>query len=97
VLKSGYAVEKLQERRMDKTTVFVLMYSIIATLIMKITYIERINPHFLCTVCFDEDEWKFLYCTANKTKKPSEKPYTITEAVTYLCWLGGPKRAPSVL
>ena len=28
VLKSGCAVEKLQERRMDKTTVLVLMYSI---------------------------------------------------------------------
>jgi len=39
VLKSGCAVEKLQERerRMDKTTVLVLMYSIIATFIMNIT------------------------------------------------------------
>ena len=31
VLKSGCAVEKLQERRMDKTTVLVLMYSIITS------------------------------------------------------------------
>jgi len=46
VLKSGCAVEKLQERRMDKTTVLVLMYSVIATFIMNITYIARINPHF---------------------------------------------------
>jgi len=95
VLKSGCAVEKLQERSMDKTTLLVLMYSIIATFIMNITYIARINPHLLCTVCFDEDEWKVLYCTANKIKKPPEKPYTIAEAVTYLSWLGGPRRAPS--
>jgi len=95
VLKSGCAVEKLQERRMDKTTVLVLMYSVIATFIMNITYIARINPHFPCTVCFEEDEWKVLYCTANKTRKPPEKPYMIAEAVTYLSWLGGPKRAPS--
>jgi len=95
VLKSGCAVEKLQERSMDKTTVLVLMYSIIATFIMNITYRARISPHLPCTVCFDEDEWKVLYCTANKTKTSPEKPYTIAEAVTYLSWLGGPKRAPS--
>ena len=95
VLKSGCTIEKLQERNMEKTTTLVLMYSIIATFIMNITYIARIHPQLPCTVCFEEDEWKVLYCTANKTKKPPEKPYTIAEAVTYLSWLGGPKRAPS--
>jgi hypothetical protein len=95
VLKSGCAVEKLQERSMEKTTTLVLMYSIIAAAIMNITFIARIHPQLPCTVCFEEDEWKVLYCTANKTKKPPEQPYTIAEAVTYLSWLGGPKRAPS--
>jgi hypothetical protein len=95
VLKSGCKIEKLQERSMKKTTTLVLMYSIIAALILNITYIARIHPHLPCTVCFEEDEWKLLYCTANKTKKPPEQPYTIAEAVTYLSWLGGPKRAPS--
>ena len=95
VLKSGCAVEKLQERSMEKTTTLVLMYSIIAAAIMNITYIARIHPQLPCTVCFEEDEWKLLYCTANKTKKPPDKPYTIEEAVTFLSWLGGPKRAPS--
>jgi hypothetical protein len=41
-----------------------------------------------------EDEWKLLYCVANKSKKEPKKPYTIKEAVDYLGWLGGPKRAP---
>jgi hypothetical protein len=41
------------------------------------------------------DEWKQLYCIANKTKKEPEKPYTMKEAVEYLGCLGGPKRAPS--
>jgi hypothetical protein len=95
VLKSGCAVEKLQERSMEKTTLLVLMYSIIAAAIMNITYIARIHPALPCTVCFEEDEWKVLYCTANKTKKPPKKPYTIREAIVYLSWLGGPKRAPS--
>jgi hypothetical protein len=95
VLKSGCSVEKLQERNVEKTVTLVLMYSIIATVIMNITYIARIYPHLPCTICFEENEWKVHYCTANKTKKPPKKPYTIAEAVTYLSWLGGPKRAPS--
>jgi hypothetical protein len=95
VLKSGCAVEKLQERSMEKTTTLVLMYSIIAAAILNITFIARVHPDLPCSVCFEEEEWKVLYCTANKTKVPPEKPYTIGEAVTYLSWLGGPKRAPS--
>jgi hypothetical protein len=77
---------------MEKTTLLVLMYSVIAVAIMNITYIARIHPALPCTVCFEEDEWKVLYCTAHKTKTPPEKPYTIAEAVTYLSWLGGPRR-----
>jgi len=95
VLKSGCRVEKLQERTMEKTTMLVLMYSVIATLLMNLTYIARTNPQLPCTVFFEEEEWKVLYCAANKTKKRPEKPYAIAEAITYLGWLGGPKRAPS--
>jgi hypothetical protein len=95
VLKSGCKVEKLQERRMDKTTLLVLMYSIVAAAIMNITYIGRIHPELPCSVCFERDEWELLYCTGNKTKIPPENPYPIADAVRYLSWLGGPKRAPS--
>ena len=36
-------------------------------------------------------------CIAQQTKQARllKKPYSIEEAVTYLSWLGGPKRAPS--
>jgi hypothetical protein len=95
VLKSGCKVEKLQERSMDKATLLVLMYSIIAATIMNITYIARICPELPCTVFFEKDEWQLLYCTANKTRQRPENPYSIADAVTYLSWLGGPKRAPS--
>jgi hypothetical protein len=94
VLKSGCAVENLQERGMEKTATLVLTYSIIAVMIMNITYIDRIHPQLPCTVRFEEDEWKVLYCTANKTRKSPRKPYTIAPAIIYLGWLGGPKRAP---
>jgi hypothetical protein len=95
VLKPGCAVEKPQERGMEKTTPLALMYSIIATAIMNMAYIAGIHPYLPCTVCFEEGGWKALYCTAHKTKTPPEKPYTIAEAITYLSWLGGPRRAPS--
>ena len=95
VLKSGCKVERLQERSMDKTVLLVLMYSIISVLILNMTYIARIHPNISCTVIFEEDEWKLLFCAANKTKKAPQNPYSIQEAITYLGWLGGPKRAPS--
>jgi len=95
VLKSGCTVEKLQERSIERTTLLVLMYSVIAVAIMNMTYMARLNPKKSCTVFFEEDEWKMLYCTANKTKRLPKKPYTMAEAVMYLSWLGGPKRAPS--
>jgi len=95
VLKPDCGVEKLQERSMDKTTLPVLMYSVIAVVIMNMTYTARIHPEEPCTVFFDEEEWRVLYCAANKTKKAPGKPYSIQEAVGYLGWLGGPKSAPS--
>ena len=62
---------------------------------MNLTYIARIHPEASCSVFFEEEEWKVLYCAANKTKEAPEKPYTMQEAVKYLSWLGGPKMAPS--
>jgi hypothetical protein len=94
-LKSGCAVEKLQERSVDKTTLLVLMYSVIAVAIMNLTYVARVHPEEPCALFFEEDEWKLLYRAANKTKESPLNPYSIQEAVTYLSWLGGPKRAPS--
>ena len=95
VLKSGCTVEKIQERSVARITTLVLMYSIIAVHIMNITYIARINPQLPCTMMFDHEEWKVLYCSVNKTQKAPKQPYSIADAVLYLGRLGGPKRAPS--
>ncbi|MDR2552162.1 MAG: hypothetical protein LBD31_03215 [Treponema sp.] len=92
VLKSGCAVEKLQERTI--TTVLVQMYSVIAAGIMNLTYLARLKPELPCTVYFEEEEWRLLYRAANKTKTAPVKPYTIGEAVNYLGRRGGQKRTP---
>ena len=95
VLKSVCTVEKIQERTLDKITMLIYMYSIIAAKIMNITYLARVSPDISCAVIFEENEWKILYRAANhKTEDPKE-PYTMKEAVDYLGCLGGPKRAPS--
>jgi hypothetical protein len=91
VLKSGCGIEKLQERSIEKTEGLILMYSIIAVMILNMTYIGRLKPELPCFVMLGEEEWKLLYCVANKVKKA----YTVKEAVEYPGRLGGPKRAPS--
>jgi hypothetical protein len=94
VLKSGCAIEKLQERSIEKSTTLIMMYSIIAVKIMNMTYAARLRPDAPCSLVLGEGEWKLLYGVANKTKKEPKKPYTMKEAVEYQGWLGGPKRAP---
>jgi transposase len=69
VLKSGCAREKLQERSIEKTAVLILMYSIIAGKILNMTYAGRLTPELPCSLLLGEDEWKLLYCIANKVKK----------------------------
>jgi hypothetical protein len=80
---------------MEKMKALILMYSVIAVFIMNLTYIARIHPELPRSPLLGEQEWKLLYCVANKVKKEPKKPYTMKEAVDYLGWLGGPKGAPS--
>ena len=89
VLKSGCNIEKIQQRSVNKTVLLILMYSIIAIKILMLTYLARINPEASCETIFEEDEWKILYCIANKTRIPPDEPYTISEAVKYTAALGG--------
>jgi hypothetical protein len=94
LLKGGCAIKKLQKRSIDKTITFILMYSIIAVMILNMTYAARLTPELPCSLLPGEDEWKLLYCMVNKTKKGPKKPYTINEAVDCSGRPGGPKRAP---
>jgi hypothetical protein len=95
VLKSGFAIEKLREQGIDKTTAFILVYSIIAVMILNTTYIGRLKQEPPCSLLLGEDAWKLPYCAANKTRKEPKKPYTIKEAIDYPGWLGCSKRDPS--
>ncbi|GHT60214.1 IS4 family transposase [Spirochaetia bacterium] len=95
VLKSGCVIEKLQERSVERTTTLILMYSVIAVMILSMTYAGRLTPDLPCSMLLEKEEWELLFCVANKTKTTPESPYSVAEAITYLGQLGGPKRAPS--
>lgn len=89
VMKSGCQIEKIQQRSVAKIITVILMYSIISMKILNLTYLARISPDLPCSIIFGEDEWKILYCTANKSQTPPSEPYTIAEAVVYVARLAG--------
>lgn len=69
MLKSDCAIEELQEQSIDKSTLLILMYSMIVMKIMNMTYTARLKPDAPCSVLLGEDEWQLLYCVANKTPR----------------------------
>jgi hypothetical protein len=95
VPKSGFQVEKIQQRTVEKVESMLFIYSVLAMYVMKITFTARICPDLPCDVFLDELEWKFLYRIVKKTKKPPDGPYPISEAVCHIAKLGSHKRAPS--
>jgi hypothetical protein len=96
VLKTGGCnIEKIQARTMEVTLILIMLYSIIAIFIMNLTYAARLTPDQPCSNFFDEEEWKLLYCIANRTGKPPDTPYNLKVAVEYIAQLGSAKRSPS--
>ncbi|GHV93575.1 hypothetical protein AGMMS50268_40780 [Spirochaetia bacterium] len=82
VLKSGCAIEKIQERSVERTTTLILMYSVIAVMILNMTYAGRLTPELPCSILLEKEEWQLLYCVTNKTKMPPKSPYSVAEAIT---------------
>ena len=88
-LKSGCAIEKLQESTADKLVKLIALYSVIAIRIMILTHLARTQSDTSCEAVFEADEWTTLYKVVKMTKKLPEKPPTILEAVIMVAKLGG--------
>jgi len=88
-LKSGCAIEKRQASSREKLEKLIALYSVIALDIMHMTWLARVNPDVSCEILFSEEEWKILYCVANKTNITPENIPTVREAVRYIAILGG--------
>ena len=88
-LKSGCTVEKLQSDTAERLRKLIEIYSIIALRIMIITYLARTDPDSSCEAFLTPVEWKVLFCTVKRTKKPPSKPPTAYEACIMIARLGG--------
>jgi len=88
-LKSGCAIEKLQESTAEKLIKLIAIYSVIAIQIMILTHLARTQPDTSCEAEFETEEWSTLYKVVKKTKITPEKPPTILEVVVMLARLGG--------
>jgi hypothetical protein len=88
-------VEKIQERSFERQASLIVLYTMVAIYIMALTYLGRETPDAPCSALFDEDDWKMLYCAANKTRQVPDKPYSLREAVRYLGKLGSHAGSPS--
>lgn len=95
VLKSGCKIEEKQARSYNSLSILTLLYSVIALIILNLTYMGRVCPNVPANVVFTMEECHVLYHAANKTREEINHEYTIKEAIHDLAVLGGRKGAPS--
>jgi hypothetical protein len=88
-LKSGCKIEDRQLGHADRIETCLAIDMVVAWRIFYLTKLGRETPDVLCTVFFEDAEWKAL--TAYVTKKPvsPEKPPTLKKAIHMLAGLGG--------
>ena len=95
ILKSGRAIEGLQQRTVGGLTSMLLLYSIIAIQIMALTFLARTAPESPASLLFDESELVILWKAANRTKSLPDGIITIARAAKLVAKLGGFAGAPS--
>ncbi|WP_223869974.1 IS4 family transposase [Paenibacillus sabuli] len=74
ILKSRCGVEKLQQRDANALRKLILMYSIIAVDLQRLTYLARLDPDAPCTQAMSEEEWHVLYRIVHQTKQLPAQP-----------------------
>jgi hypothetical protein len=75
VLKSGCGIEKLQERSIEKSATLIMMYSIIAVMIMNMTYTARLTPDAPCSLLHTiKEAVDYLGRLGGPKRAPSDGP-----------------------
>lgn len=88
VLKTGCKIENLRFEDAAPLYACIAIYMIVAWRVMFIMFLGRNCPDLLCSVVFDEDEWKSVYATVKKCKPPHDPP-KLGEFILLLATLGG--------
>jgi hypothetical protein len=89
VLKSGCRVEDCRLQTADRLHSFVALMSVIAWRLHWLTYLNRYQPDWPCTVALTTIEWEALYMRIHKSKRLPDEVPTIREAVRWIARLGG--------
>jgi len=88
-LKSGCKIEQRQLGSADRLEACLAIDMVVAWRIFHLTKLGRQTPDVLCSVFFDEAEWKALYCFVRQDPKPPDQPPTLREATRMVASLGG--------
>jgi hypothetical protein len=90
VLKSGCRIDNLQLESAHNICNYITMALIVAWKVMLTVYLPRELPNAPCTLIFTELEWKLVYLTVYKKKKPLPKDLpTLREITALVASLGG--------
>jgi hypothetical protein len=61
----------------------------VAARIMQLTWLGRTCPDLPCTIYFEDEQWKALYCFHKKVRTPPKKVPSIKEVIGWIAKLGG--------
>ncbi len=88
-LKSGCRIEDRQLGTAKRLESCLAIDIVVAVRIMYLTWYSRMQPTMPCTVFFEDEQWKTLYCFVKKTRMPPKKVPTIREMTHLAAKLGG--------
>lgn len=89
VLKSGCKIEDRQLAGADRLEACLAIDMVVAWRIFHLTKLGRETPDALCTLYFEEHEWKALLAYETGSAQVPEQPPTMREAVRMVARLGG--------
>jgi hypothetical protein len=88
-LKSGCRIEERQHHTALALENCLAIDMVIAARILHLTWIGRTCPDIPCTVYFENNQWKAMYCFLNKTPKSPKHVPSIREFIGWVARLGG--------
>ena len=88
-LKSGCRIEHRQLGSVRRLENCLAIDMIVASRIMHLTWLGRTSPDLPCTIYFEDEQWKALYCFHNKTPTPQKHVPAIREVIGWIAQLGG--------
>jgi len=88
-LKSGCRIEHRQLGSVRRLENCLAIDMIVASRIMHLTWLGRTAPDLPCTIYFEDEQWKALYCFHKRTSTPQKNVPAMREVIGWIAQLGG--------